>query len=335
MSGSYRGVLAALAIVLSACTTTQVASEISSTTAPTTTQAAPTTTQSFAGSSPAPEFPSGHDWLNTPGPLTLGDLRGKVVLLDFWTYGCINCIHIIPDLKRLEEEFADTLVVIGVHSAKFTNEANTENIRRIAQRYGLTHPIINDSDFAVWEAWGATAWPTVAVVDPAGNVVGMMAGEGVYEIVEPVISSLVSEFGAVGKLDRTILDLTVERSPATLLSFPGKVLVGGGRLFVSDTNHNRVVIADLDGTVTEVIGSGERGYVDGNLRTSQFSQPQGLALSAEGGRLYVADTGNHAVREVDFSTGNVSTLAGTGATASSLTRGRTVRAAASLTRSAQ
>nr|MCU0281261.1 redoxin domain-containing protein [Acidimicrobiia bacterium] len=101
----------------------------------------------FAGSEAAPEFPEGLDWLNTERPLSLAALRGKVVLLDFWTYGCINCIHIIPDLERLEAEYAEELVVIGVHSAKFDNEGETENLRRIVVRYGLEHPVVNDADF--------------------------------------------------------------------------------------------------------------------------------------------------------------------------------------------
>ena len=128
-------------------------------------------TRSYAGTTPAPEFPDGMEWLNVERPLSLAELRGKLVLLDFWTYGCVNCIHIIPDLERLEAEYADELVVIGVHSAKFTNEADTENIRDVIARSGLTHPVVNDRDFAVWNQWGANAWPTVVLIDPAGNIV--------------------------------------------------------------------------------------------------------------------------------------------------------------------
>ncbi|MBT8197068.1 MAG: redoxin domain-containing protein, partial [Acidimicrobiia bacterium] len=130
--------------------------------------------------------------MNTEDPLSIAGLRGKVVLLDFWTYGCINCIHIIPDLERLEEEYPDELVVIGVHSAKFENEGDTENIRQIILRYGLEHPVVNDRDFEVWQTWGANAWPTVVIIDPAGNVVGGHSGEGVYDVTQPVIASLVA-----------------------------------------------------------------------------------------------------------------------------------------------
>ena len=113
--------------------------------------------QSYAGTVAAPEFPEGLDWLNTEQPMTLEGLKGKIVLLDFWTYGCINCMHVIPDLKRLEAEYPDELVVIGVHSAKFENEAETENIRNIILRYNREHPVVNDKDFIVWRTWGANA----------------------------------------------------------------------------------------------------------------------------------------------------------------------------------
>ena len=179
-----------IAFVATACTgggatEASVASAVSSST---TSSVAASTAEEASDRTPAPEFPDNLDWLNVDGPLDLASLRGKIVLLDFWTYGCINCIHIIPDLKRLEAEFPDELVVIGVHSAKFDNEGNTDNIREITQRYDLRHPVVNDADFEIWNSWGARAWPTVALVDPEGNAVGIHAGEGVYQVVQPVIS---------------------------------------------------------------------------------------------------------------------------------------------------
>jgi DNA-binding beta-propeller fold protein YncE len=309
--------LVALVVVTTACTTPDATVDTTgsdtSSTAPDATPDPPA--QSYAGSTPAPEFPAGLDWLNTDRPLALDQLRGKIVILDFWTYGCINCIHVIPDLKRLEAEFADELVVIGVHSAKFENEGDTDNIRQIILRYGLEHPVINDSDFAVWRTWGAQAWPTLAIVDPAGNVVGAHSGEGVYELFKPVLDSLVVEFD--GQIDRAPLDIKLEKEglPETALSFPGKVLADPeqNRLFIADTNHHRIIVAGLEnGEVIEIIGSGVSGASDGFLRTATFNQPQGLALSDDGSRLYIADTENHLIRMVDFPTGQVATLAGTG-----------------------
>ncbi len=273
--------------------------------------------ESYAGSEPAPEFPDGLDWLNSARPLSLSELRGKVVLLDFWTYGCINCIHVIPDLKRLEEEYAEELVVIGVHSAKFENEAETENIRQIIVRYDLEHPVVNDAEFAVWRQWGASAWPTLVLIDPAGHVVGGHAGEGIYRIFEPVIRSLVAEFDTRGELDRTPLDLSSEKDavPNTLLSFPGKVLAdpSGERLFIADTNHHRIVVADpTTGEVLDVAGTGTAGFRNGPFTDARFDQPQGMALSEDGTVLYVADVGNHSIRALDFLTRSVTLIAGEG-----------------------
>lgn len=275
--------------------------------------------ESFAGTTPAPEFPDGLEWLNVERPLTLAELRGKLVLLDFWTYGCINCIHIIPDLERLEAEYADELVVIGVHSAKFTNEGDTENIRQVIARYGLQHPVVNDKDFTVWRQWGANAWPTVVLIDPAGNVVGGHAGEGIYPIFQPVIDSLVEEFDGRGEIDREPIALDIEQPPSTVLSFPGKVLADpiGGRLFIADTNHHRIVIADLaTGEVIDVAGVGTRGFDGGDFATATFDQPQGMALGDGGTTLFVADLGNHAIRSLDLEERTVSTLAGDGDQAS-------------------
>lgn len=271
------------------------------------------TGESFAGTVDAPDFPEGLDWINTDSALALDDLKGKVVLLDFWTYGCVNCIHVIPDLQRLEEEFADELVVIGVHSAKFTNEGNTENIKNVVQRYGLEHAVINDKDFAVWNSWGAQAWPSTAIIDPAGRAVGIRAGEGVYEAVQPVIAGLVAEFDAKGQLDRTPISLALEAdtAPNRPLSYPGKVLAVDGRLWVSDTGHNRILeVNPTTGDVLAAYGSGAAGARDGEGTEATFNAPQGLALAEN--VLYVADTNNHLIRAVDLATDQVSTVAGTG-----------------------
>jgi sugar lactone lactonase YvrE/thiol-disulfide isomerase/thioredoxin len=276
----------------------------------------PTSEQSYAGTVKAPEFPP-LEWVNTDRPLRMADLRGRVVVLDFWTYGCINCMHVIPDLKRLEAKYADSLIVIGVHTAKFEHEGHTEHIRQIAQRYELEHPVVNDRDYLLWRAYGVQAWPTLAVIDPAGKVVGVQSGEGIYDLFDQIIGSLVAEFEAQGMLDRNPLDLGLERLgvEGTPLRFPGKVLADSERrrLFIADSNHNRVVVADLDSfVVQQVIGGLESGFADGDFESARFFRPQGMALGAEGKVLYVADTENHAVRAVDLENGRVETVAGTG-----------------------
>jgi len=264
---------------------------------------------------PAPEFPAGLDWLNVPEPLTLRDLRGKIVLLDFWTYGCINCIHMIPTLKRLEERYGDALVVIGVHSAKFENEAETENLRQIIQRYELHHPVVNDSDFQTWRTYRVRAWPTFVLIDPRGNILAMQAGEIPFDAFDRIIGGMVDYFDSIGELNREPIELALEGAgrPPGALAFPGKVLAdaGSNRLFIADTNHHRIIIADLATyEVLRVIGSGQRGFQDGTFETAAFNNPHGMALV--GDVLYVADTTNHAVRAIDLRAETVTTVAGTG-----------------------
>ena len=270
----------------------------------------------WSGDVNAPDFPEGAEWINASGPIRMADLRGKIVMLDFWTYGCINCIHIIPDLKRLEAEYPEELIVIGVHSAKFDNEGETDNIRRIVQRYEVEHPVINDSDFTVWNAYGVRAWPTVMVIDPFGKVVGQLSGEPLYSRIAPVIETMAREYRAAGAINPDPLPQwqPEQAEAATPLRFPGKVLAdpAGNRLFISDSNHNRIIVAALDTfNVMEIIGSGEASLQDGDFATAQFYRPQGLALT--GDVLYVADTENHAIRAVNLADRSVETVAGTGA----------------------
>jgi DNA-binding beta-propeller fold protein YncE len=236
-----------------------------------------------------------------------------MVLLDFWTQGCINCQHIIPDLKRLEEEFGDALAVVGVHSGKYSTEHEDDTVREAIGRYGIEHPVINDPDFVVWRNYGANAWPTLVLIDPAGNLVGGHAGEGVYALFQPILAALLAEFE--GRIDRTPLPLQLDASVAsTVLSYPSKVFADerGGRLFVADSGHNRILESDLNGRLRRAIGTGEEGFADGAADEATFRAPQGLALSEDGRTLYVADTRNHAVRAVDLSSGRVRTIAGTG-----------------------
>jgi DNA-binding beta-propeller fold protein YncE len=268
-----------------------------------------------AGTVEAPAFPEGLDWINTAEPIELNDLKGKVVLLDFWTYGCINCIHVIPDLERLEQEFADELVVIGVHSAKFTNEGQTENLVDIVQRYDIKHPVVNDENYEIWGTWGVNAWPTTALIDPAGKAVGIRPGEGVYDALQPVIAALVAEFDQANAINREPFEYALEATtaPARPLRYPGKVLATDGRLWIADTGHNRILEVDpISGEVMDAWGSGAKGFDNGASLEATFNAPQGITFNPEANVLYVADVGNNAVRTIDLASGDVSTLIGDG-----------------------
>ena len=278
----------------------------------------------------APSLDGGTAWLNTSGEISLKDLRGKVVVIDFWTYCCINCIHVLPDLKYLEQKYPDELVVIGCHSAKFDNEKDTEAIRRAIVRYEIEHPVINDSEMIVWRKMGARSWPTLVLIDPEGKYCGTASGEGNRELMDTIIARVIEYHDAKGTLDRTPVrfDLERDRMKSGPLKFPGKLLAdtAGNRLFVSDSNHNRIVVSTLDGKLIDVIGNGQIGAKDGNYSEASFDHPQGMALDGE--TLYVADTENHLLRTVDLKTKTVSTLAGTGMQDRRRTPGGTLKSTA-------
>ncbi|XP_041999444.1 protein SUPPRESSOR OF QUENCHING 1, chloroplastic isoform X1 [Salvia splendens] len=268
-----------------------------------------------------PEFPSKLDWLNT-APLQLQrDLIGKVVILDFWTYCCINCMHVLPDLEFLERKYKDApFAVVGVHSAKFDNEKDLEAIRNAVLRYGITHPVVNDGDMYLWRELGINSWPTFAIVGPNGKLIAQVSGEGRRKDLYDLVEAALLYYGSKKVLDNRPLPLSLEKDndPRLLtspLKFPGKLEVDvlNNRLFISDSNHNRIVVTDLDGNFKMQIGSsGEEGFRDGNFDDAMFNRPQGLSYNAKKNLLYVADTENHALRVIDFVNETVQTLAGNG-----------------------
>lgn len=262
----------------------------------------------------APELDGNEGWLNTSDELSLKELRGKIVVLDFWTFCCINCMHVLPDLKQLEEKYAKQVVVIGVHSGKFANEKSSETIRAAILRYHISHPVINDADFSLWRKFGVNSWPTFVVIDPEGRQIGEYAGEAQVTAIDGIINSLLPYHRARGTLDEAPLKFRLEQelSPPTPLRFPGKILADepGDRLFISDSSHNRIVITTLQGKLLDIIGSGQAGRMDGPYATAEFDRQQGMALVRD--TLYVADTENHMLRAVNLTTKTVTTIAGTG-----------------------
>jgi thiol-disulfide isomerase/thioredoxin len=271
------------------------------------------------GNSNAPDFPRGLDWLNTDKPLSLAELRGKIVLLDFWTFCCINCMHVIPDLKKLEEKYPQELVVIGVHSAKFTNEQGSEAIRQAILRYGVVHPVVNDKDFQIWSSYGIHAWPSFVLINPNGKIIGVHSGEGIYEPFDEIIGRAVKYFSAKGELKPGPLELALEKHdmPNTLLSFPGKVSADSvsNRIVITDSNNDRIIITDPEGAILDIIGSGRSGQADGSFEEAEFFRPQGTFL--DGDVLYIADTENHLIRKANLNTRTVETILGCGSQARS------------------
>jgi len=221
-------------------------------------------------------------------------------------------MHLFPQLRKIEQKYGDKVVIVGVHSPKFPAERETANLREAVLRYRIEHPVVNDRDFEIWHRFAGRAWPTLMFIDPEGRVIGKHEGELPFEQFDPLVAGMLREFEERGLLAQGPADfgLAAAREPDGPLRFPGKVLAADDALYIADTNHHRIVVARLDGTVVSAFGAGQPGLLDGAATTAQFQQPQGMALSD--GILYVADTENHAIRAIELATGNVRTVAGTG-----------------------
>ena len=273
----------------------------------------------------------GRNWLNTGGKsLDLESLRGKIVLLDFWTFCCINCLHVLDELRPLEQQYSDVLVTVGVHSPKFEHEADPVALAAAVERYEIRHPVLDDPELDTWKAYTARAWPTLVVIDPEGYIVAHLSGEGHADGLAVLIPELIAEHEAKGTLHRGDGPYVAPEPTSGTLRFPGKALflpdgrgVGSaseaGSWLVTDTGHHRLVELSTDfQTVLATYGSGDKGHADGNAATARFNEPQGLVLlpddvAAETGYdVVIADSVNHRLRGLSLTDGTVSTLAGNG-----------------------
>ncbi|HEU4332593.1 MAG TPA: NHL domain-containing thioredoxin family protein [Lapillicoccus sp.] len=257
----------------------------------------------------APEL-VGRRWLNTGGhDLSLAELRGRVVLLDFWTFCCVNCLHVLDELRPVEERFPDELVVVGVHSPKFEHEGEPAAVEAAVERYAVGHAVLDDPELVTWQAYTARAWPTLVVVDPEGYIVASMSGEGHGPGIASLVEELVAEHAAKGTLRRGSAPYAPPPPPVSALRFPGKVaLLPDGSFVVSDTAHHEVVHLEAD-LETERRRWGGPGV---------FDEPQGVLLlpsdvaAQVGYELLVADSVNHQVKGISLSDNEIRLLAGTG-----------------------
>uniref|UniRef100_A0A182W2H1 Thioredoxin-like fold domain-containing protein n=1 Tax=Anopheles minimus TaxID=112268 RepID=A0A182W2H1_9DIPT len=293
------------------------------------------------GKSVTAEFPDGLDWFNVTEALTLqGSLRGKVVVLDFFTYCCINCMHILPNLKRLEHMYPIEagLAVVGVHSAKFKNEKDSNNIRAAVERYEISHPVVNDNVSAMWRKLRVQCWPTLMILGPRANPLFVIMGEGNFEDLKLYVGSAIRFYKEKGEIKPHPLPLNLAGTGtiASNMKFPGKIACSvttadAGKdsneeqLFaVSDSGNHRVLIIDSAGTVLHKIGGKQSGFLDGNFSKARFNAPQGVAFQGSD-VVFVADNENHAVRRIDLKTQSVSTIAGNGTQGNDRTGGKSGR----------
>ena len=259
----------------------------------------------------APEFTGATAWLNTDRPLTIRELRGQVVLLDFWTYCCVNCMHVLPVLRDLEQRHAqDPLVVIGVHSAKFDGEKGAERVLSAMRRYGVSHPVVVDSEMLIWSAYAVRSWPTLVIIRPDGTLAAVAPGEPDPAMLESFVQKQLDEARAAGTLAAKFPLPHAQAAAEGPLSYPGKVACGDGRTFVADSGHHRVLVLDDKGAVLDCIGSGLRGLREGSFGECALDDPQGLCVSD--GALFIADARTHTVLRADLAARTLSRVAGTG-----------------------
>lgn len=262
----------------------------------------------------APDFDSaGLSWFNVDQPLSLDALRGRLVILDFWTFCCINCMHVLPTLRRIEEAFPTQVAVIGVHSPKFAAERAPEKVAQAIARYDIRHPVVHDPQMALWDQYGVRAWPSLVFISPDGYVIGQLSGEPHPDLLLEGIGDMVRQFFERGELQPGALPLVPADAEPALLRFPGKIKSAPGidKLWaLADSGHHQIVLVDDDGIEIQRYGLGRPGFDDGDATQATFCMPQGLICSEEA--IFVADTGNHAIRRIDRATGIVATVAGIG-----------------------
>ncbi len=260
----------------------------------------------------APEFPPNFDWINSDEPLSLEKLRGHIIVLDFWTYCCINCMHTLPVLAQLERKYEGKPVVfIGIHSAKFFNKQDRRNIEHAVRRYEISHPVLVDRQMTVWQKYDVSGWPTIVIIDPSGAIAYKQSGEGQKEVIEDTIDVLLGKYDKSKTFTKAPIKITPNVSQdKTILSYPGKLSISNDKIAIADSNHNRIIIVDMTGKIEYIIGSGKTGLRDGKFSDASFFRPQGVVFKDD--TIFVADTENHAIRKIDLTASKVITIAGTG-----------------------
>jgi DNA-binding beta-propeller fold protein YncE len=235
----------------------------------------------------APEFPQDFDWLNSP-PLSLWVMRGHYILLDFWTHGCINCIHVIPAIKALTQRFPD-LKLISIHSGKFDREQEITSLEAAIAKYQITHPVVADRDQKIWQDYTVRAYPTFVLIDPAGYLVLTRSGEqGLSAIAAAIADNLTAQ-------DQPVNPIPQVTQP---LAFPGKICGTKSQIFISDSGQRRVLWLARQMQQVQIIPN--------------FANPQGLTHDPIQQILYVADPGRHCIDAIDLKTLTKTRIAGTG-----------------------
>jgi len=258
----------------------------------------------------APEFPDSLEWLNVDAPVKLAAQTGRLVLLDFCTFCSVHCLHVLSEQRYLNARYRDELLIIGVHSPKFPGEKFRAHVQKAINRYHIRYPVVHDLEMRLWKVYGVRSWPTQVLIDRNGCIVGAQSGEGKVRQLDSFIQKLIT--GVNNSVSDRYSLLPVRPRPETrnVLSFPGRVIATGNKVYIADSEHNRILVTSENGNVLRQYGTPNAGFFDGVGTDAAFEDPQGMVLVDN--HLYVADTGNHAIRRINVHTDEVETIAGTG-----------------------
>jgi DNA-binding beta-propeller fold protein YncE len=258
----------------------------------------------------APEFPASLVWFNVDAPLSLTEQLGRVVLLNFCAFSSVTCRQILEDLDYLRYKFRKDLVILGVHAPRYPGEAGAVHLRQSINRYRVEYPVVHDPELQLWHSYGIKNRPTQVLVDRDGYIVGSLSGAGKVERLEQVIRYQCGKRSRIPPRAPSSQRGGRVSAASGTMSFPGRIVVSGNRLFIADSGHNRILMVSRNGTVLRRYGSPSEGFIDGKGEAAAFNNPQGMVLVDD--FLYVADTGNHAVRRIHIRTDDVDTIAGDG-----------------------
>lgn len=258
----------------------------------------------------APELPDDIEWLNTEFPVRLSEQKGKVVLLTFWTGSNISCVQMLTDSGYLEKKYRNGLTVVGIHSPKYPREADSDHVKKIIQKNRVTHPVVNDHDCHLLKKYSVQEWPTIVLIDAEGFIIGAIRGQSNPGQLESLVQKELSLAEQKNIRNYEPSSYQETQMETTMLSYPGRILATDTKLYISDSGHNRVLEANMDGQITRSFGSFQAGLLDGHNSDALFHNPQGLELIDD--FLFVADASNHAIRRIHLHTGEVHTVMGDG-----------------------
>ena len=258
----------------------------------------------------APDFPGGLEWFNVKQPVALSALRGRVVLLDMGAFSSSGYMQSLAELRQLGKRFCDELVILCVHVPVFPAELRRTHVQKAISRYDVPYPVIHDPRHVLCRLHGVKSRPARVLIDRDGCLVGTMSGAGKLARLEQVIAHQLHK--QAGTIQAPALPFQLDRvsEPPVSLCFPGRIVVARDRIYLSDTGHHRILVASRDGHVLRQYGGEGEGFIDGEGVSAAFRYPQGMVINGE--FLFVADTGNHALRRINLRTDEVVTLAGNG-----------------------